>query len=365
MRRRRTAARHKSMDELFDYRTMFVDWDGKIDKQRRASILTQASMQPHMEFVRFERFDNFGPEVAIFKHRLFEEAVQRFGDEGSPAMEFVLLYGGTFTMGTMDSTPDPNPSPVNVTLKPFLIARTPVTRAVWCHVMDAPSPLPSDETLFPMTYVSWRDIQRFEEKASVRLPSESEWEYACRAGNPGTFSFSLSAGEIAYANGIQDWNPTHPAAYEVLPDYREYMWCGGVLGSRTASQDNDAYIGEVPHNTQRVARLRPNAFGLYDMHGNVYEQCEDRYYSGIDHVPRDGSPWTETPPRYAGFDEYVPTTGAGVYVGVYIVQRGGCWLSDHTPQCMSRERRPVHDESRNGTSSFRPVISINSDSPAI
>jgi len=108
--------------------------------------------------------------------------------------------------------------------------------------------------------VSWQEARKFcvwfSEQAgkAVRLPSEAEWECACRAGSRAEFCFGNDARRLA-----------------------EYGWCNSNWGTR-------------PHE---VGTRRPNAWGLHDFHGNVWEWCEDRYHESYESAPRDGTAWTE------------------------------------------------------------------------
>jgi formylglycine-generating enzyme required for sulfatase activity len=161
---------------------------------------------------------------------------------------FVRLPGGTFLMGAQKEDPSgPNYDPEaeddegpvhDVTLSPFLIGKYEVTQAQWKSVMGSnPSHFKGDD--LPVESISWDDIQRFEEKTGLSLPTEAEWEYACRGGT------------------------TTP-------------WAG-------KPEDTGWYgknVGGVPH---RVGMKEPNGFGLYDMHGNVNEWCEDFFAEETDH----------------------------------------------------------------------------------
>jgi formylglycine-generating enzyme required for sulfatase activity len=107
----------------------------------------------------------------------------------------------------------------------------------------------------PATCISWYDAMEFcrwlssETSMNIRLPSEAEWEYACRAGTDGDF-----AGDV-----------------------EQMAWHRANSG----------------HRTHPVGQKKPNAWGLYDMHGNVWEWCLDMWHSGYEGAPTDGSPWTE------------------------------------------------------------------------
>ena len=113
----------------------------------------------------------------------------------------------------------------------------------------------------PIERISWNDAQEFAQRLSqktgkkYRLPSEAEWEYAARAGSKTGWSF-----------GDNEWQ---------LGEYASYI-------SEISSQ----------FGTKRVAQKRPNAFGLFDMHGNVYEWTQDCWHDNYSGAPADGAPWT-------------------------------------------------------------------------
>ena len=116
--------------------------------------------------------------------------------------------------------------------KAFYLSETEVTQEVWQKVMGA-NPSKFNGASNPVEQVSWNDCQSFCQSSGLRLASESEWEYACRAGTTGPY-----AGDLALMAWFDDnsGNSTHP-----------------------------------------VKQRKPNAWGLYDMHGNVWEWCEDGY----------------------------------------------------------------------------------------
>jgi len=116
--------------------------------------------------------------------------------------------------------------------KAFYLSETEVTQEVWQKVMGA-NPSGFNGASNPVEQVSWNDCQKFCQSSGLRLATESEWEYACRAGTTGAY-----AGDLA-----------------------SMAWFGDNSG----------------HSTQPVKQRKPNAWGLYDMHGNVWEWCEDGY----------------------------------------------------------------------------------------
>jgi formylglycine-generating enzyme required for sulfatase activity len=205
---------------------------------------------------------------------------------GGVTMKLVLIPAGRFTMGEGKDQHE-------VTLtRPFYIGVTEVTQAQYQAIMGKnPSHFKGETN--PVEMVSWDEATAFCKKLSekarhaVRLPTEAEWEYACRAGSKTHFCFG--------------------DADEGLGDY---AWFGA--NSRDTAHP--------------VAQKKPNAWGLYDMHGNLWEWCADRYG------------------EYAAGPAVDPT---GPETGVARVLRGGCWGCD--PQaCRSATRIPSPPEAHYG-----------------
>jgi formylglycine-generating enzyme required for sulfatase activity len=154
-------------------------------------------------------------------------------------MEFVSVSPGSFMMGSDQGLPDEQPLHQVTISKPFLIGRYEVTQGEWKTVMGR-EPVNFKGTSFPVQFVTWRDIQEFLTRLNqradgyaYRLPTEAEWEYACRAGTTGNYADELEW--LAwYANNSNQ--KVHPVGYK-----------------------------------------HPNAWGIYDMHGNVAEYCQDWY----------------------------------------------------------------------------------------
>jgi formylglycine-generating enzyme required for sulfatase activity len=179
-------------------------------------------------------------------------------------MVFALLPGGAFEIGSPEGDPlaEPDEGPVRaVALQPFQIMTTEVTQAMWLSVMGENPSHFTGEASRPVEMVSWDDCQAFvdsinsrDDGYTYRLPSEAEWEYACRAGSTTSYS----------------WGET------------DAVWTAGSYG----------WIGDNSGNsTHPVGLLRPNAWGLYDMVGNVTEWCQDIYHDSYDGLPADGSAW--------------------------------------------------------------------------
>ena len=159
-------------------------------------------------------------------------------------LEMVLVPAGKFMMGSPKNEKGrcENETQHEVTLtKPFYMGKYAVTQEQWESVMGN-NPSDTKGAKLPVTDVSWEDCQEFIEKLNgitkgkYRLPTEAEWEYACRAGTSTAYSF------------------------------------GAKITPKDANYDDSKIEKPVA-----VGSYKPNAFGLYDMHGNVWEWCEDRY----------------------------------------------------------------------------------------
>jgi formylglycine-generating enzyme required for sulfatase activity len=211
-------------------------------------------------------------------------AIQQTSDNTSPAnstssnlpparrnqsgIEFVLIPAGSFTMGSNDVRADEQPVHRVTISEAFYMGKYEVTQAQWHAVMgNNPSLLTNCGGNCPVEQVSWDDAQQFIDRLNqandgynYRLPTEAEWEYACRAGTTTVFAFGDSLG-----SDKANFDGNHPY---------------GVAGK-----------GVYRQNTIPVGRFQPNAFGLYDMHGNVKEWCQDWYHETYLGAPTDGSAW--------------------------------------------------------------------------
>ncbi len=221
---------------------------------------------------------------------------------GGINMELVEVPAGEFDMGDVDV---PNAIPVHtVTIyQPFYIGKYEVTQAQYEQVMGSnPSTWPGYPSR-PVETLSWNDCTAFCEALStqlhvrIRLPSEAEWEYACRAGSTTKFYFGDDPNDLDL-----------------------YAW----------------YVGNSDAHTHEVGGRLPNDFGLYDMAGNVHEYCEDTWHPNYMGAPSDGSPWT---------------TG-GEPSRIY---RGGCWV-DPDYYCKSAPRFVHAPTEKNWHHGFRVVL---------
>jgi formylglycine-generating enzyme required for sulfatase activity len=232
-----------------------------------------------------------------YKAAVFTE---RLGPTGG--IDMVAIPEGSFTMGSPVDEPERqgNEGPQHhVTLAPFFIGASPVTQAQWsaavlAHPDQIRRNLDPNASFFkgidlPVESITWRQAEEFCLRLtaitgrSYRLPSEAEWEYACRAGTMGAFHFG----------------PT------ITPELANYCGTGGAVcgesdGKSVASDvyndkkyESGAYgegpIGVFRGKTTPVGTFPPNRFGLHDMHGNVWEYCLDMSSANYADVPVDGS----------------------------------------------------------------------------
>ena len=222
---------------------------------------------------------------------------------------------GTFLMGSPEDEPerwgDETQHPVTLT-RGFWIAETPVTQALWEIFMgDNPSHFKGEE--LPVERVRWDDAQRFINKLNgikpelqLCLPSEAQWEYACRAGTTTPFAFgdNITTDQVNY-NGRNPYN--------------------------------DGRQGEYRRRTVEVKSLPPNAWGLYQMHGNVYEWCQDWYATQYPSQP--------------------VTDPQGAVSGTLRVLRGGSWFNDGR-YCRSARRNHAAPADRYSPIGFRLSLGL-------
>ncbi len=253
-------------------------------------------------------------------------------------LDMMLIPGGTFIMGSPKEEEDSRDSERpqhEVTIEPFWLGQYQVTQAQWKFVAKLPQvnkELNPDPSRFkgdgstsltnnrPVEQVSWYDAVEFCDRLSrhtkrqYRLPSEAEWEYACRAGTKTPFHF----GETITTD-LANYNGNYTYGQEPKGVYREETTEVGSFG---------------------VA----NNFGLYDMHGNVYEWCLDDWHDNYTDAPADGSAW------FSSDDKLSDKTGRAVL-------RGGSWLNP--PRlCRSAFRDGYNRDNRNYNIGFRVVCVV-------
>lgn len=195
--------------------------------------------------------------------------------ESVTGMEFILIPKGDFLMGNRENKSNSEILHKVSISKDFWLARMEVTQEQWQKIMgneeihpEKPSPFANENPQYPVVSVSYFDIQQFLEKLNelskeghFRLPTEAEWEYACRAGTTSPFSCGL-----LLADYLANFNAEIPSIYAIQ---------GKNIGHPTP-------VGSYP----------PNSWGLYDMHGNVWEWVSDWYapYSPEEAIDPQGTP---------------------------------------------------------------------------
>jgi formylglycine-generating enzyme required for sulfatase activity len=276
-----------------------------------------------------------------------------------------LIPAGAFLMGSTEHEPHRSKTEGTqheVTLAAFWMAKTPITQAQWRDVASWPRverALVSDPSRFkgdnrPVEQVSWHDAMEFCHRLSQRtgknytLPSEAQWEYACRAGTTTPFHF------------------------------------GPTISTEEANYDGNYIYGQgskgiYRQQTTAVASFPANDWGLHDMHGNVWEWCFDEWHDSYEGAPTDGSAWMEddslgespgaccaagrgsafpssaarlTAAAAARATATTSSVSASVASDASRLLRGGSWL-DLPAFCRSAFRIPNLPDIRNGFSGFR------------
>ena len=264
----------------------FRDWEGKLPHPGFDNLLKAVAgilgrplaVQPGQKTNEVRRIE---PEKV---HISIEEPEKIAKQGNSSGMKFTLIPAGECYMGSEEYDDEKPVHKVKIN-NPFYLGTYPVTQREWKAVMgDNPSDFKGDD--LPVEEVSWDKVQEFIKKLNekegtgkYRLPSEAEWEYACRAGTTIRYSFGDDESKLG-----------------------DYAW----------------YNENSDYNTHPVGQKEPNSWGLYDMHGNVREWVRDKWHDSYDGAPTDGSAWESGD-------------------GANRVFRGGCW-TDNVRNCRSAFR---------------------------
>ncbi|YAF98948.1 MAG: SAV_2336 N-terminal domain-related protein (plasmid) [Nodularia sp. CChRGM 3473] len=235
-------------------------------------------------------------------HRSFQQAQHFIEDLNGVSLEMVSIPEGNFLMGSPQDEPKRSnyESPQHqVTVPAFYMGKYPITQVQWKAVAAMPQvnrELDADPSNFkganrPVEQVSWNKAVEFCDRLSqytgksYRLPSEAEWEYACRAGTTTPFHFGETiTSELANYRGTE-------------------IYGAGVKGIYRKETTEVGSFGIA------------NKFGLYDMHGNVWEWCLDDWHSTYEGAPTDGSAWLDEN------DNLYQKQGR-------VVLRGGSWYNN-------------------------------------
>ncbi len=292
----------------------------RVESPRRDSIDNKNRLLLTKKSFQIVTIDVRGRQISTAKKQA-EYLIENIGKQIK--LEMVYIDSGQFLMGSPSTEKYSKTSERpqhQVKIKAFLIGKYQVTQAQWRaiatleqieHYLDPnPSYFKGDD--LPVEQVSWKDAVEFCQRLSqktghkYRLPSEAEWEYAARANTTTPFNFGDTiTTQLANYNG----------------NYRYIIRIPGIFRGRPIS----------------VGSFLPNAFGLYDMHGNVWEWCQDIWHNNYFGAPSDGTPWisNRNPDR---------------------VIRGGSWHSD-ARSCRSGYRESHHPGGLN-TLGFRVVREI-------
>ena len=270
----------------------FKEWQRAEDKDK---FLLSHGVVEQIDEVKIAIFDYLTPapqqfvESSLYFHKPWR--APSFG------IELVDIPAGTFWMGSPDGKGNSDEKPDHkVTIEAFRIGKYPVTQAQWYAIAKSPkvdfelnlSPSVNRGDLSrPVEQVSWHDAREFCARLTglshqngtmltYRLPTEAEWEYACRAGAKDytEYSFGDDASQLD-----------------------KYAWYGNNSGEKTLDADrlwqevnnnSSQYLWKLRENqngTHTVGLLRPNDWGLYDMHGNVHEWCLDEWHEDYSAKP--------------------------------------------------------------------------------
>jgi len=263
-----------------------------------------------MQTIEFETptVNERGEVIAQARHTA-EQYTEDLGRGNS--LDMVVIPAGIFQMGSPRNLRNMDEQPQHfVTIKSFMMGKFLITQGQWKAMMRKLPLCRFKGDHLPVERVSWDDAQKFCQQLSKRtrrnyqLPSETQWEYACRAGTTTPFSFGESI-----TTEVVNFNGEHSFRSEPR----------GVYG----------------HVTTAGGTFPPNAFGLYDMHGNLWEWCADNWLDDYASSPRDSS-------SYQNKDSH------------YRVARGGSW---HEPPelCRSTARLRVLQSDADETIGFRVV----------
>jgi len=227
-------------------------------------------------------------EIIVRTHYAVEQFTEDLGNGIS--LDMVIIPAGSYQMGSRQFEGNPDEHPQHfLTIKSFMMARCLITQVQWKAIMKKLPLCRFKGDNLPVERISWQDAYKFcamlsqKTGRNYRLPSETQWEYACRAGTSTPFSFSETL-----TSDLANYNAEHTF--------------------------KDEPRGVYFHSTNEGGKYPPNAFGLYDMHGNLMEWCADNWIDDYRMSPRDGS-------DYQMIDN------------LYRVVRGGSW---HEPPELCR-----------------------------
>jgi formylglycine-generating enzyme required for sulfatase activity len=267
-----------------------------------------------MQTIEFETPSlNEKGEIIAWTHCAAEQFTEDLGH--GIEVEMIVIPAGVFQMGSPRHVGNLDEQPQHlVTIKSFMMGKFLITQGQWKAIMGRLPPCRFKGDDLPVERVSWEDAQKFCQQLSKKtgkdyhLSSETQWEYTCRAGTSTSFSF----GETLTVD-VANFNGEHTF--------------------------RDEPRGSYFHSTNEGGKFPPNAFGLYDMHGNLWEWCADNWLDHYTSSPRDSSSYQDKD-------------------SLYRVARGGSW---HEPPelCRSAARLRVLQEDADEFIGFRVVCENN------
>ena len=313
-------------------------------------LLRRRASAPSLRTIRFDvaSVDEAGRQ-GPWRHATALAFTEDLG--AGTGLDMIAIPGGSFTMGSPDTEPErlSNEGPQHhVGLPPFFIGAAPVTQSQWLAVVMThpaklaydlnPSPAFFRGIDLPVETITWYQADEFCRRLSAvtrrdyRLPTEAQWEYACRAGTTGPFNVGPTittdlANYCGHGGAVCGDDNGHSIASDY---YGGVKYGSGVYGGGP--------VGVFRGTTTRAGTFPPNRFGLYDMHGNVWEYCRDIATASYDEAPQDGSAYLLGAP------------------GANRILRGGSW--SHNPAiCRSayRNSNPPDDAGWQGRIGFRVV----------
>jgi formylglycine-generating enzyme required for sulfatase activity len=329
---RTNAAILKGMEIEPENRSQSVaEWLDLLNSAQKKNTKVRAVKENIIRVFQFDmiKINNRG-EIIKTEHNSAKYFSENLGN--GITLDMVSIPGGSFMMGTANSEIEKLVKKYNsdwfrrespqheVTVTEFYIGKFQITQEQWKQVSKLPQverelkkyPSHFPKAKLPVEKVSWYDAVEFCARLSkatgkeYRLPSEVEWEYACRARTATPFYF----GETITGN-LANYDASYTYANEVSAEYR----------------------GE----TTLVGSFLPNQFGLYEMHGNVWEWCADNYHENYDGAPSDSHAW---------ISEYTTTR----------ILRGGSWLNV-SGYCRSANRTRNAPDILYNNCGFRCVMS--------
>ena len=326
----------EQIDQLEPFEFEIVDYQEVVDEPVKSELLliehtfeiAELTIETESNLFGLQKKSNIKVNLTVKNDWQYVETL-----EPGLTLELIEIPAGSFSMGSpkdeLEARENERPQH-KVNISEFYMGKYPVTQAQWRFVVGLPEidrsleidPSGFKGEMLPVENVSWLDATEFCKRLSLhtdrayRLPTEAQWEYACRAGTRTPFHF----GETI------DASVANYAAEDRKIDKTTYP---GKYGK--------GRFGEYRKKTTVVGSLRAaNNRGLSDMHGNVWEWCEDHWHESYENAPTDGSAW---------LDQNSPKDSQRLL-------RGGSWSS--IPRyCRSAVRDRSSPVSRNGTFGFR------------